>query len=202
MSSTNTNENPLRQGIRLEKTAEPCVMVIFGASGDLTKRKLVPAIFDLEAQGLLPPGFTIVGVGRTGMDDDAFRTYLHEAMERSGHLNDQRASLWDEFAKMLHYVTVDASKADEFTRLREELQAINTDHNARSNYLFYLATPPSMYVPIIRHIGLCGLNRPQRDDAWVRIIIEKPFGVDLESARDLNRQVMAVFHEDQVYRID
>jgi glucose-6-phosphate 1-dehydrogenase len=202
MKQTIVEPNPLLESIRLEKIPEPCVMVIFGASGDLTKRKLIPAIFDLEAQGLLPPGFAIVGVGRTGMDDDAFRAYLHEAMKSSGHLNDRRASLWDEFAKVLHYVTVDASNADEFTRLREELHAIDSNHNARSNYLFYLATPPSMYAPIIRHLGLCGLNRPKRDDAWVRIIIEKPFGVDLESAQELNRQVMAVFREDQVYRID
>jgi len=202
MTQTTVEPNPLQESIRLEKIPEPCVMVIFGASGDLTRRKLVPAIFDLEAQGLLPAGFAIVGVGRTSMEDGSFRSYLHEEMKKAGHLNARRASLWDEFARMLHYVAVDASIADEFHRLREALHAINTDHRAGSNYLFYLATPPSMYAPIIRHIGLCGLNRPQRDDAWVRIIIEKPFGVDLESARELNRQVISVFNEEQVYRID
>lgn len=202
MTQTLLEPNPLLESIRLEKIPEPCVMVIFGASGDLTRRKLIPAIFDLEEQGLLPPGFTIVGVGRTPMENESFRSYLYDEMNKSGHLSSRRASLWAEFAKILHYVAIDASAAREFTRLREELQAINTDHHARSNYLFYLATPPSMYAPIIRHIGLCGLNHPQRDDAWVRIIIEKPFGVDLESARGLNRQVMSVFHEDQVYRID
>jgi glucose-6-phosphate 1-dehydrogenase len=202
MTQTLPEPHPLLESLRLEKIPDPCLMVIFGASGDLTRRKLIPAIFDLEEQGLLPAGFAIVGVGRTPMDDDSFRSYLYEEMKKSGHLNNRRASLWDEFARMLHYVAVDASSPDEYGRLREALHTINTDHKAQSHYLFYLATPPSMYAPIIRHLGQSGLNRPERDDAWVRVIIEKPFGVDLESARELNRQVMAVFHEDQVYRID
>jgi glucose-6-phosphate 1-dehydrogenase len=202
MTQTTREPNPLQQSIRLETIPEPCVMVIFGASGDLTRRKLMPAIFDLETRGLLPEGFTIVGVGRTPMHDDSFRSYIHEEMQKAGHLNSRKASLWAEFARVLHYVAVDANIAEEFIRLRNELHAIDADHVARSNYLFYLATPPSMYAPIVRHIGSSELNRPRRDGAWVRIIIEKPFGVDLESARDLNREVMAVFKEEQVYRID
>src|SRR5512141_2208284 len=101
-------EHPLQESIRLERVPEPCVMVIFGASGDLTRRKLIPAIFELARQGLLPSGFTIVGIGRTPMDDDSFRSYLHDAMRESGHLNGTQDSLWNEFAKIMHYAAVDA----------------------------------------------------------------------------------------------
>jgi glucose-6-phosphate 1-dehydrogenase len=194
--------NPLEETIRVERIPDPCIMVIFGASGDLTKRKLVPAIFDLHRQGLLPSGFTIVGVGRTRMDSDAFRNYLHGAMKEYIQLPESEAALWSSFASGLHYVAVDPSIVEEFHRLRDKLHAIGTDRGEAGNFLFYLATPPSMYSPIVKHLGASGLNKPRAENNWVRIIIEKPFGADLESARQLNADVLKAFNEDQVYRID
>jgi glucose-6-phosphate 1-dehydrogenase len=194
--------NPLQETTRMERIPDPCVMVIFGASGDLTKRKLIPAIFDLVRQGLLPPGFTIVGVARTTMDNDKFRTYLQQAMKDFGQLRESESVLWDNFANCLHYVPMDPGIADGFKGLKDELSAIDASRGSSGNFLFYLSTPPSLYAPIVKHLGSCGLNSPRKPENWVRIIIEKPFGVDLSSARELNADVMEVFHEDQVYRID
>jgi glucose-6-phosphate 1-dehydrogenase len=196
------DQNPLAGPDGSERMPDPCVMVIFGASGDLTKRKLIPAIFDLDRQGLLPAGFTIVGVGRTQMDHDAFRAHLHEAMKEFGAMRPADDPLWDTFARGLHYVTMDPTSPSDFEMLRKELLAIDASRKAGGNFLFYLATPPGMYAPIARLIGASHLNKPTNGDTWVRIIIEKPFGTDLDSARKLNHEVLRVFHEDQVYRID
>ncbi len=196
------NHNPLSESTRMERTPESCTMVIFGASGDLTKRKLIPAIFDLARQGMLPPGFTIVGVGRTEMSHDAFRAYLYEAMKEFGRLQGTEKVLWEAFAKGLFYVTADSTVAEEFIKLKEQLKVIDSDRKAGENYLFYLSTPPAMYSPIVQHLGYAGLNTPKKPHNWVRIIIEKPFGTDLSSARQLNTEVLDVFREEQVYRID
>jgi glucose-6-phosphate 1-dehydrogenase len=197
------DRNPLAESTHhMEKIPDSCILVIFGASGDLTKRKLIPAIFDLARQALLPPGFTIVGVGRTAMEHDSFRTYMRDAMKEFGGLQDSESALWNTFAKGLHYLSVDSNLADEFEMLREELHKIDEGRKAGGNYLFYLATPPSMYAPIVKHLGSSHLNKPRTPDNWVRIIIEKPFGTDLESARKLNVDVLQVFDEEQVYRID
>ncbi|MEO8167366.1 MAG: glucose-6-phosphate dehydrogenase [bacterium] len=194
--------NPLAESTRIEKMPDPCTMVIFGASGDLTKRKLIPAIFDLLRDGMLPPGFTIVGVGRTEMSNDSFRDYMFGAMKEFGRLQDQEKILWDTFAKGLFYVTADSSIEDEFLKLKRELKNIDSDRKAGENYLFYLSTPPNMYLPIIRGLGKAKLNKPQQPHNWVRVIIEKPFGIDLKSARELNKEVLSIFEESQVYRID
>jgi len=194
--------NPLLESVRMEKIPDPCVMVIFGASGDLTKRKLIPAIFDLARQGLLPMGFSIVGVSRTEMNHDAFRSYMQGAMKEFGQLQDSESSLWENFAKSLHYISVDSNIATEFDRLREELRELDANRRGGGNFLFYLATPPSMYSPIVRHLGMSGLNKTSDPGSWVRIVIEKPFGRDLSSARQLNAEVLGVFREEQVYRID
>ncbi len=194
--------NPLADSTRMEKIPDPCTMVIFGASGDLTKRKLIPAIFDLARQGLLPAGFTIVGVGRTPMDHDLFRSYMHDSMKEFGRLQGSEADLWQSFARELHYIAVDSSLSHEFEALRVELHKIDAAGSATGNFLFYLATPPGLYSPIVKHLGSSGLNKQRKESGWTRIIIEKPFGTDLSSARALNTEVLSVFHEDQVYRID
>lgn len=194
--------NPLAESTRIEKMPDPCTMVIFGASGDLTKRKLIPAIFDIARQGMLPSGFSIVGVGRTGMSNDSFREYMLAAMREFGRLQDSEKILWETFAKGLFYVTSDSRIADEFVRLKEHLEQISSDRRAGGNYLFYLSTPPNMYSPIVQGLGTSGLNKPKISYNWVRVIIEKPFGVDLVSARQLNAEVLGVFEESQVYRID
>src|SRR5512135_66009 len=121
MPSTAADINPLADAARVERSPDPCVMVIFGASGDLTKRKLIPALFDLERQGVLPAGFTIVGVGRTPMDHNAFRSYLLEAMRTFGQMHDAEATMWRDFAACLHYIAVDSNIPEEFHRLRGAL---------------------------------------------------------------------------------
>jgi glucose-6-phosphate 1-dehydrogenase len=194
--------NPLAESTRMEKMPDPCMMVIFGASGDLTKRKLIPAIFDLARQGLLPSGFTIVGVGRTAMSTDTFREYMLAAMKEFGRLQETEKILWETFARSLHYVAADSSIADEFHDVKKELRRIGNERKSGENLLFYLSTPPNMYEPIVKGLAHCGLNKPASSRHWVRIIIEKPFGVDLASARHLNAEVLQVFDESQVYRID
>jgi glucose-6-phosphate 1-dehydrogenase len=181
---------------------DPCLMVIFGASGDLTQRKLVPALFDLSRSGALPEGFSVVGVGRTPMSDDAFRGHLLEGMRRFGKLDGLKNDEWERFASCLHYLTADSSDAGEYSRVKESLASLNAGRGIGGNILFYLATPPSMYEPIVRNLGTADLHAPRGSGAWVRIIIEKPFGIDLASARRLNAAVLSVFTEDQVYRID
>ncbi len=194
--------NPLAESTRIEKMPDPCTMVIFGASGDLTKRKLIPAIFDIARQGMLPSGFTIVGVGRTKMSHDSFRDYMLAAMKEFGKLQDSDKVLWETFAKGLFYVTADSSIRQEFIDLKAQLKQIDSDRRAGENFLFYLSTPPNMYSPIVQGLAFAGLAKPELRHNWVRIIIEKPFGVDLASARQLNAEVLSVFEEHQVYRID
>ncbi len=200
--SSAIDPNPLAESTRIERMPDPCTMVIFGASGDLTKRKLIPAIFDLARQGMLPTGFTIVGVGRTEMSHDSFRDYMLGAMKEFGRLEESESVLWQTFAKCLFYVTADSANPDEFVKIKQQLIKIDSDRRAGENYLFYLSTPPNMYAPIVHHLGSAGLHKPEQPHNWVRIIIEKPFGFDLASARKLNVDVLKVFHENQVYRID
>jgi glucose-6-phosphate 1-dehydrogenase len=194
--------NPLQESLHSEKVPDACVMVIFGASGDLTKRKLIPAIFDIARQGLLPHGFTIVGVARTPMNDLAFREHVFHAMKEFGQFQQSEAVQWENFARGLRYVSMDPSAEQHYGELRDALVAIDNERGGNGSFLFYLATPPSLYAPIIHHLGTCGLNRPRSSGGWMRIVIEKPFGVDLASARKLNTDVLEVFNEDEVYRID
>ncbi len=197
-----TQDNPLQAGIRIERIPDPSMMVIFGASGDLTRRKLIPAIFDLARQGLLPPSFAIVGVSRTPMSDDAYREHLLDAMKEIGQLSAPETALWNSFASGVHYRAMDPADGERYQWLRGELEALGAAVDTLNNLLFYLSTPPSLYAPIVKNLGASGLNVPRTPGGWIRIIIEKPFGVDLESARNLNAEVLDVFNEDQVYRID
>jgi len=197
-----SDANPLEEDDRMDRIPDPCTMVIFGASGDLTRRKLMPALLDLARGGLLPNNFAIVGVARTKMETDSFRDHVHEALKEFGELSDGEADLWESFARTLHYVTMDPSVPEEFAKIRSRLEAVSSKGGVGGNRLYYLSTPPSLYAPIVRALGAAGLSRPPAPENWVRIIIEKPFGVDLGSARRLNSQVLEVFAEDQVYRID
>ncbi len=195
-----TATNPLRIGLRMHRTPEPCAVVIFGATGDLTHRKLVPALYNLQRERLLPPGFSVIGAARRDWTDDFFRQGLREDTQkysRSGLQDD----LWETFAEGISYVRVPFEDPAGYQALAERLSAIDAQRGTAGNRLFYLATPPESYATIIQQIGAAGLARPVAG-SWVRIIVEKPFGRDLTSARALDAELHQVFDESQVYRID
>jgi glucose-6-phosphate 1-dehydrogenase len=174
-------------------------IVIFGASGDLTRRKLVPALHSLACGGSLPATTQVVGVARSDLADDALRDQLFEGVAEYARLKPQPGicELWPQFAEHLSYLAGDYDDPETYRRLAERLDA---KRDAQGNVLFYLATPPALYPVIVEQLGQSGLNHSAA--GWRRIIVEKPFGRDRESARELNEQVHAVFDEGQVYRID
>lgn len=193
--------NPLREGLSLSRAAEPCAVVIFGASGDLTKRKLIPALYYLARKNLLGAGFTVVGAARTIMTHEQFRNSMREAniqFAESGLVHDVA---WQSFETGLFYNPIDLSSDDSFVNLRRLLEQIDAQRGSAGNRIFFLSTPPSMFQPIIDKLVAVGLNVPKQN-AWTRIIVEKPFGLDLASAKDLNKKLLSVFSEDQVFRID
>jgi glucose-6-phosphate 1-dehydrogenase len=179
--------------------ADPCVVVIFGASGDLTRRKLMPALFHLMREGALK-GFQIVGIGRDALSDEAFRQRMHEGASASGEMGEFSDEEWDEFASLLHYESGELDGPDMYRSLSRRLETLATDQGASRNHLFYFATPPTLAPAIITGLGEAGLA--QQDRGWARVVVEKPFGSDLNSARQLNEVIAKVFAEDQVYRID
>jgi glucose-6-phosphate 1-dehydrogenase len=173
----------------------PQAIVIFGASGDLTKRKLLPAFYHLFLQGLLPEGFVIVGYARTEMDDDGFREHAHDAIATYGRRVPE-AQAWASFAKRLEYVTGDFSNPGAMEPVVEYLHHADARHGTKGGRFFYAATPPSVYPDIVARIGEAGLAE------GARIVFEKPFGHDLASAESLNASIHQVFDESQVFRID
>jgi glucose-6-phosphate 1-dehydrogenase len=200
MTTSTTSANPLRAGLRLPRTPDPCAVVVFGATGDLTSRKLMPALYNLSRERLLPSGFSVVGFARRDWSDEHFRAVMKEAVSENSRepLQDE---IWDSFARGLHYVRSDFDDADGYARLRDRLKAQDEAHGASGNRLFYLATPPNAYSVITHHIGESGLTG-ERARGWTRLVVEKPFGRDLASARDLDRGLGEVFRERQIYRID
>ncbi len=191
--------NPFREGLRIERTPEPCVVVIFGASGDLTRRKLMPALYNLACEHLLPPGFSVVGFSRSEMSDDQFRAAMKSAVEQFGNepVDEQG---WRDFASGLHYLAAHPGKREDYARLANTLSQLDQQRHTGGNRLFYLAVPPSAILGIAQQLQAASLA--QSSEGWARIIVEKPFGHDLESARALNRELGKVFHENQIYRID
>jgi len=180
----------------------PCSFVLFGATGDLTNRKIVPALYSLALQGLLPVGFTIVAFARRDKSDESFREDLRKAIKDFAPHQPSSGPEWDEFASSIFYVRSNFDDAEGYGRLAKRLQQLDTERNLGGRRLYYLATPPDYFAQIIEHLGLVGLNRSSSPCGWSRIIIEKPFGSDLESARRLNQLLGPIFKEDQIYRID
>jgi glucose-6-phosphate 1-dehydrogenase len=179
---------------------EPFSLIIFGASGDLTKRKLMPALWSLYAGRTLPEPFSIIAVSRTAMTTEEFRTRMREAIGEFARLQPPSELVWERFAVALSYIPGDPKDPELYAKLERALREIERSRSGRSNRLFYCATPPSLYDDIVARLGESGLARER--NGWTRIVIEKPFGHDLESARALNLQLAGVFREDQVYRID
>ena len=194
--------NPLREESVTLKAADPCCIVVFGATGDLTHRKLIPALFRLSKQKLLHPQTPIVGFARRRLDSDAFR----EDMRRTVAGSDGSSPGWQRFAGSLFYQPGAFEDPEAFRALGRLLNDLDEKRGIPGNRLFYFATPPSEYAALVRNIGEAGLaRRAKRSDVsspWSRVIIEKPFGRDLRTARELNALVHTVFHESQIYRID
>jgi glucose-6-phosphate 1-dehydrogenase len=188
--------NPLLEGLQIKRRPEPCVLVIFGASGDLTSRKLVPALYALAFRGLLPDRFAVVGAARSKESDDEFRDRMKEAVKR--HARDEfRQDIWDELAAGMRYCELDFADDKGEDRLTRLLHEVDEERGTQGNRVYYFAVPPSAIELLLREIAE---RRPT--EGWVRLIIEKPFGIDLESARKLNTMISEHFVESEVFRID
>ncbi|HVT57219.1 MAG TPA: glucose-6-phosphate dehydrogenase [Thermoanaerobaculia bacterium] len=188
------------QPAETREPAPPCVLVIFGASGDLAKRKLIPALYNLAAGSFLPEEFAVVGVSRSEMDDEEFQRKMSEDLHRfeTGPVEPERVK-W--LRSRLSYIAGDLDDPKFYDKLRGLLAEVDQKWSTRGSYLFYLAVPPSQFAPVIRRLGAGGLTREQAG-SWRRVVIEKPFGHDLDSARQLNRDIREVLEEQQIYRID
>ncbi len=185
-----------QEGIR---PADPCAFVVFGAMGDLTRRKLLPSLYNLRANGLLPREFTFIGVARRALDDDGYRAQARDAL-REFATRPVDEALWKDFAERMHYVRGDFDDPGTYQALGAALAHVAARHGNSGNAAFYLATPPDEFCTIVRGLGAAGLSR--EDAGWRRVVIEKPFGHDLESAVALNRELTRVLHERQIFRID
>jgi glucose-6-phosphate 1-dehydrogenase len=183
-------------------TADPCTVILFGASGDLAKRKVIPAMYDLAQHDSLGERYTIVGFARTPMTDESFRTTIGEAAKTISEVGPIDPAKWKDFSSNLYYSAGEYGNPDSYTQLAKRLAELDAEKKLGGNRLFYLSTPPEVYPDIVEQLGRAGLARPTNPNSWVRIIIEKPFGRDLASARELNKIVLNVFEEKQVYRID
>jgi glucose-6-phosphate 1-dehydrogenase len=189
-------ENPLRAGMRLERAAEPCAVVIFGASGDLARRKLIPALYRLVQERVLPAEFAIVGLGRTPMTDEDFRQKMKEAVLEFSESKSVDEEVWRSFAAGLQFLPSNIDRPECYG----ELAKVDRERGTQGNRLFYLSVAPEFYAEAVKQLGEAGLTR--QDKGWVRVIVEKPFGTSLESARELNKQILRHLEESQVYRID
>jgi len=183
-------------------TADSCTVILFGASGDLAKRKVIPAMYDLAQYNSLGACYAIIGFARTPMTDETFRNNVGEAAKTISEVGPIDPQKWSDFAANLFYTAGDYSDPDSYVRLVGRLAELEAAKKLCGNRLFYLSTPPEVYPDIVEQLGRAGLARPNKPNSWVRIIIEKPFGRDLASAKQLNKIVLNVFEEKQIYRID
>lgn len=184
----------------IEQTPKPCSLVIVGASGDLTQRKLIPAIYHLFKKGALPDPFLIIGCSRTEITDQGFRDKIREALSER---NDIDMSQWDAFAPSLHYQPVQYDDPASFKNFAGYLKKLDKESGTLGNRIFYLAIPPSLYPSTAKMLGKAGLSKGgNRGKGWARIVVEKPFGRDLATAIDLDQALHQYFQEKQIFRID
>jgi glucose-6-phosphate 1-dehydrogenase len=195
--------NPLREGLDQERVPDASCLVIFGASGDLTQRKLIPALYSLAHDGLLPAGQSIIGFARPEYTDDAFRMAMREACDKFARAKPVDDAVWQNFAKGLFYVQGDFGDTQGYVRLRKKLEECDRSRGAGGRRIYYFAVPPNFFPVICEILGNEGMvTDPERGGPYTRVIIEKPFGHDLDSARELNRVAVSTFRERQVFRID
>ncbi len=196
-----TNEgNPLREGLSSRNMPEPCAVVIFGATGDLTHRKLVPALYNLAADGALPPAVSVVGFARRDKTDEVFRTEIEEAARKFSRqkINDE---LWSSFSSSIFYHRSEFDNLEGYEALARRLDELDAQRGTRGNRLFYLSAGPDQFPVILENLRKSGLNKAQ-PGSWARVIVEKPFGTDLPTAQILNNMVVEAFPEKDTFRID
>jgi len=199
----NENKNEMievrQQGMLKGKPPDPCVVVIFGASGDLAHKELIPSLFALHCHKLMPEQCIVIGFSRTEYSDDSFRSKMYEAVKKDSICGEEQ---WNEFAKNLFYIpgnfNDDTTKS--YGKLKKKIAEVQREIDIPDNILFHLSTAPSFYSTIVKRLGESGLA--ESDNGWRRVIIEKPFGTDEKSARELDKEIHKVFNEDQIFRID
>ena len=195
-SSATSAENPLLEGLGIRRTPDPCALVIFGASGDLTRRKLMPALYSLAYRRLLPERFAIVGAARTEMSDDDFRAQMEEAVRE--HARDEfDAEVWRFLAEGMRYVPLEFSSDEGEDRIVQVLRELDEERGTQGNRVYYLAVPPAAIATLVQELG-----ERRSTDGWTRLVVEKPFGRDRQSARELNELISGHFAEHEVFRID
>ncbi len=197
-------DNPLLEGLALDRHVDSLSFVIFGAHGDLTKRKLVPAMYALFLQGLLPRGFALLGTSRTKISDDEFRNLMRDSLIKFAPDLPYEEESWSRFAASLYYRATDSSTAEGYEVIKSTLAELDAKHGTKGRHIFYLSTSPSLYLPIIKGLAASGLvtKAKTNEPAWPRVVIEKPFGHDLASSIALDENIHEVMREHQVYRID
>ena len=197
-----TELNPLREGLRVDRMPDPNAFVLFGATGDLAHRKVMPAIYQLLRTNLLPAEFSVVAVARRPYSDEAFRAEVRTSLEKYSRDLPIDETSWAELAKRITYQQLDFADDAGYDRLGERLDALDAERGTAGNRLYYLAIQPSQVTEIVRQMGRVGLDHELHGSGWRRVVVEKPFGRDLESARRLNHELNKVFRESQIYRID
>ena len=195
-SVTTETENPLLEGLELRRRPEPCVLAIFGASGDLTRRKIFPALYALAVRGLLPEGFAVLGIARTAQSTQEFVAQMEASVREFGR-DEFRAETWDELARRTRYVSTEIADEQGEDLVATTLTELDEEFGTRGNRVYYLAVPPEAMPKTVEELG-----ERRATNGWTRLIVEKPFGQDLASARELNELLARDFTEDEVFRID
>ena len=195
-----TGTIPISQTQPVGRPGDPCIMVIFGAAGDLTRRKLVPALYNLARQQLLSREFAVVGLSHGQMSTEEFRKWVTDDIRHYAG-NGAEADLVEWFLRRVYYLTGEFDDKNVYANLKQTLEKVNQDHSTHGNYFFYMATAPRFFGPVVEQLATAGLME-QNAQHWRRVIIEKPFGHDLDSAKALNAQLLRVADEKQIYRID
>jgi glucose-6-phosphate 1-dehydrogenase len=189
-------ENPLLEGLELARTPEPCALVVFGASGDLTRRKIFPALYSLAYRRLLPEHFAVVGVARSKLSDEEFRERMEEAVREFGR-DEFRQDAWDSLAAGIRYVSSEFGSGQGADDLARCLTELDEERGTRGNRVYYLAVPPTVFEALVHQLG-----ERRGAEGWTRLIVEKPFGYDLDSAQQLNEKLHEYFSEEEIFRID
>src|SRR5918999_1203699 len=196
LNGTETADNPLLEGLEIRRRPEACVLTIFGASGDLTRRKIFPALYSLAARELLPERFAVLGVARSEMSTDDFVSAIEAAVREFGR-DEFRQDVWDELARRTRYIATEFADEEGAERVRRCVTELDEEFGTKDNRVYYLAVPPSAMPTVIEQLG-----RRRTTTGWTRLIIEKPFGHNRESARKLNELIALYFTEEEVFRID